>query len=40
MLHVDAEFKRERLRARMLMQVHDELLIESPTEESVRVWRF
>ena len=37
MLHVDEEFKRERLNARMLMQVHDELLIEAPTEEAPRV---
>jgi len=37
MLHVDEEFKRERLKARMLMQVHDELLIEAPAEEAARV---
>ena len=30
MLHVDDEFKREGLEARMLMQVHDELLVEVP----------
>jgi len=34
MLHVDEEFKRGKLRARMLMQVHDELLIEAPEEET------
>jgi len=37
MLHVEAEFKREQLRARMLMQVHDELLVEAPAEEAPRV---
>ena len=33
MLHVDEEFKRAGLTARMLMQVHDELLIEVPDAE-------
>lgn len=37
MLHVDEEFKREQLKARMLMQVHDELLIEAPEAEAERV---
>ena len=37
MLHVDQEFKRERLQARMLMQVHDELLVEAPADEAERV---
>jgi DNA polymerase I len=37
MLHVDEEFKREGLSARMLMQVHDELLIEAPAAEAERV---
>lgn len=37
MLHVDEEFQRERLKAKMLMQVHDELLIEAPNAESERV---
>jgi len=37
MLHVEAEFKREKLKARMLMQVHDELLVEAPEEETPRV---
>src|SRR5947207_2416497 len=37
MLHVDEEFKREHLRARMLMQVHDELLVEAPEDEATRV---
>ena len=33
MLHVDEEFKRAGLAARMLMQVHDELLVEVPEAE-------
>jgi DNA polymerase-1 len=33
MLHVDEQFKRAGLHARMLMQVHDELLIEAPEKE-------
>ncbi|HEV7395131.1 MAG TPA: DNA polymerase I [Pyrinomonadaceae bacterium] len=33
MLHVDEEFKREKIQARMLMQVHDELLVEAPDSE-------
>jgi len=33
MLHVDEEFKRAGLSARMLMQVHDELLVEAPEAE-------
>ena len=33
MLHVDEEFKRAGLTARMLMQVHDELLVEVPEAE-------
>ncbi|HEY0005952.1 MAG TPA: DNA polymerase I [Pyrinomonadaceae bacterium] len=37
MLHVDEALKREGLQARMLMQVHDELLVEAPVEEAVRV---
>jgi DNA polymerase-1 len=37
MLHVDDEFKREGLEARMLMQVHDELLVEVPEAEVERV---
>jgi DNA polymerase I len=37
MLHVAEEFKRANLRARLLMQVHDELLVESPANESERV---
>jgi DNA polymerase-1 len=37
MLHVDEQFKRERLDARMLMQVHDELLVEAPAGEARRV---
>lgn len=37
MLHVDDAIKREGLKARLLMQVHDELLIEAPEEEASRV---
>lgn len=33
MLHVDEELKRKGLKARLLMQVHDELLLEVPEEE-------
>jgi DNA polymerase-1 len=37
MLHVDEAIKREGLKAHMLMQVHDELLVEAPAEEAERV---
>lgn len=37
MLHVDEEFKRAGLSARMLMQVHDELLVEVPDAEVGKV---
>jgi DNA polymerase-1 len=37
MLHVDEALKREGLKARLLMQVHDELLIEAPKDEAKRV---
>jgi DNA polymerase-1 len=37
MLHVDDAIKREGLTARMIMQVHDELLVEAPNEEAERV---
>ncbi len=37
MLHVAEEFKRANLKAQLLMQVHDELLVESPAAESERV---
>ena len=37
MLHVDEAVRREGLRARMLMQVHDELLMEAPEAEAERV---
>jgi DNA polymerase-1 len=37
MLHVEGAFKRERLGAKMLMQVHDELLVEAPANEAERV---
>ena len=34
MLRVDEALRRENLRARILMQVHDELLVEAPAEEA------
>ena len=37
MLHVAEEFKRAGLSARLLMQVHDELLVESPADQSEQV---
>src|SRR5687767_5392481 len=37
MLHVDEEFKRNNLEARLLMQVHDELLVEVPNTEVDKV---
>jgi DNA polymerase-1 len=37
MLHVEEAIQREHLRARILMQVHDELLVEAPAEEAERV---
>ena len=37
MLHVDEEFKRNSLEARLLMQVHDELLVEVPEREVEKV---
>ena len=33
MVHLDASLKRERLRTRLLIQVHDELVLESPAAE-------
>jgi hypothetical protein len=37
MLHVDDAIRRESLKAQLLMQVHDELLVEAPKEEAERV---
>jgi DNA polymerase-1 len=37
MLKVDEEFKREGLNAQLLMQVHDELLVETPAAEAEHV---
>ncbi|HBB88502.1 MAG TPA: DNA polymerase I, partial [Blastocatellia bacterium] len=37
MLRVDEEFKREQLDARLLMQVHDELLVEVSAETAEQV---
>ncbi|MDQ3814176.1 MAG: DNA polymerase, partial [Armatimonadota bacterium] len=33
MLAIDAEMRRQKLRARMIMQVHDELVFEVPPDE-------
>ncbi|MDQ3686662.1 MAG: DNA polymerase, partial [Acidobacteriota bacterium] len=37
MLKVDEAMRRENLRARMVMQIHDELLVEAPADETERV---
>lgn len=37
MLHADEAFRREKLNAQMLMQVHDELLVECPAKEAEQV---
>ncbi len=37
MLRVDEALRREGLVARMVMQVHDELLVEAPRQEAERV---
>src|SRR5260370_38062673 len=37
MLHVDEAFKREKLNAKLLMHVHDRLLVEAPASEAKRV---
>jgi DNA polymerase-1 len=37
MIKVEDALKRERMQARMVMQVHDELLIEAPADEAERV---
>jgi DNA polymerase I len=37
MLHADAAFRREKLDAQMLMQVHDELLVECPAGQADKV---
>src|SRR4029434_1687829 len=39
MLRADEAFRRERLDAKMLMQVHDELLVECPAEQAEHVAR-
>ncbi len=39
MLHVDEAFRREGLDAKMLMQVHDELLVECPKNQAEKVAR-
>jgi len=37
MLHADEAFRREKLSAQLLMQVHDELLVECPADEAEQV---
>ena len=37
MVRVDERLKREGLRARLILQVHDELIVEAPQDESARV---
>ncbi len=37
MLKVDEALRREKLKAKMIMQVHDELLIEAPNDEVAKV---
>jgi DNA polymerase-1 len=37
MLRVDEALRREKLKAQMIMQVHDELLIEAPNDEAIKV---
>jgi DNA polymerase-1 len=39
MLHVEDAFRREGLNAKILMQVHDELLVECPEGDADRVAR-
>jgi DNA polymerase-1 len=39
MLHVEDAFRRESLNAKILMQVHDELLVECPANEADKVAR-
>jgi len=37
MLRVDAALRKENLATRMLLQVHDELILESPVHETAQV---
>jgi DNA polymerase-1 len=39
MVDIDAEIRRRKLRARMLIQVHDELVFETPTKECEELQR-
>ncbi|MBR3474373.1 MAG: DNA polymerase I [Oscillospiraceae bacterium] len=39
MVHVDERLRRENLEAKLLLQVHDELIVECPTEETEAVSR-
>ena len=36
MVRVDERLKREGMRSRLILQVHDELIVEAPVEESER----
>ena len=37
MIRVDQALKREKLKARLILQVHDELIVESPVSEAEKV---
>lgn len=37
MVRVDDRLRREKLRGRLILQVHDELIVECPAEEAERV---
>ncbi|MBQ1452650.1 MAG: DNA polymerase I, partial [Ruminococcus sp.] len=37
MIRVDERLKKEGLKARLILQVHDELIVEAPQDESMRV---
>ena len=39
MLHVDAALKKAKLRARLVLQVHDELIVECPLREAEQVMK-
>ena len=39
MIAVDARLRREKLRARLVLQVHDELMVEAPADEREAVQR-
>ena len=37
MINVDRRMREEGLRSRLILQVHDELIVEAPADESMRV---